>query len=74
MSPHAQWTSVLLSEALLAHDVYVCLECPSRALPPELPPSLTEGRKGFSADPFYVRNQAERGVTWTDHSPENGMG
>ena len=29
-----QWTPVLLSEALLAHDVYVCLERPSGALPP----------------------------------------
>ena len=31
-----QWASVLLSEALLAHDVYVCLERPSGALPPEI--------------------------------------
>ena len=31
-----QWTSVLLSEALLAHDVYVCLERPSGDLPPEV--------------------------------------
>ena len=30
-----QWTSVLLSEALLAHDVFVCLERPSGALPPD---------------------------------------
>ena len=30
-----QWTPVLLKEALLAHDVYVCLERPSGALPPE---------------------------------------
>ena len=29
-------TPVLLSEALLAHDVYVCLECASGALPPEV--------------------------------------
>ena len=33
--PHVQWTPVLLSEALLAHDVCVCLERPSGALPPE---------------------------------------
>ena len=32
---HGQWTPVLPSEALLAHDVYVCLERPSGALPPE---------------------------------------
>ena len=30
-----QWTYVRLSEALLAHDVYVCRERPSGALPPE---------------------------------------
>ena len=36
--PHSstpKWTPVLLREALLAHDVYVCLERPSGALPPE---------------------------------------
>jgi len=35
ISPHVQWTSVLVSEALLAHGVYVRLERPSGALPPE---------------------------------------
>ena len=30
-----KWTPVLLSEALLAHDVDVCLERPNGALPPE---------------------------------------
>ena len=33
---HVLRTPVLLSEALLAHDVYVCLECSSGALPPEV--------------------------------------
>jgi len=37
ISPHVQWTSVLLSETLLAHDFYVCLERPSGALPPDSP-------------------------------------
>ena len=32
---HVLRTSVPLSEALLAHDVYVCLERPNGALPPE---------------------------------------
>ena len=35
ISPHVQWTPVLLSEALLADDVYVCLERPSGVLPPQ---------------------------------------
>ena len=35
---HMLWTPVLLSEALLAHDVDVCLERPSRALPLEQEP------------------------------------
>ena len=35
ISPHAKWTPVLLSEALRAHNVYVCLERPSGALPPD---------------------------------------
>jgi hypothetical protein len=39
--PHVQWTLVLLSEALLAHDVYVCLERPSGALPPQCPSGQT---------------------------------
>jgi len=30
-----QWTPVLLSEALLTHDVNMCLERPSGALPPD---------------------------------------
>ena len=30
-----QWTPPLCDEALLAHDVCVCLERPSEALPPE---------------------------------------
>ena len=33
--PHVLRNPVLFSEALLAHDVYVCLEHPSGALPPE---------------------------------------
>jgi len=33
--PHVQWTSVLLSETLPEHDVNVCLERPSGALPPD---------------------------------------
>jgi len=36
ISPQVQWTPVLLSEALLAHYVYVCLERLSGALPPEV--------------------------------------
>jgi len=44
IGPHVQWTPVLLSEALLAHDVYVCLECPSGALPPD-PNSETIAQK-----------------------------
>ena len=35
ISPHVQWSSVFLSEALLAHDGHVCIERPSGALPPE---------------------------------------
>jgi hypothetical protein len=34
--PNVLRTPVLLSEALLAHDVYMCLERPSGALPPEM--------------------------------------
>ena len=45
ISPHMQWTLVLLSEALLAHDVYVCLERPIGALSPE------RGGTGFRALP-----------------------
>ena len=40
---HVLRTTVLLSEALLSHDVYVCLERPSGALPleqePDAPPT-----------------------------------
>ena len=38
-------TLVLLGEALLAHDVYVCLERPIGALPPEVvsPPVILHG-------------------------------
>ena len=35
ISPHVQWTPVLLSEALLAYDNYVCIQRPSGALPPD---------------------------------------
>ena len=34
-APHVQWTPVLLSEASLAHDVYLCVERPSGAFPPQ---------------------------------------
>ena len=34
MCPHVQQTPVLLSEVILAHDIYVSLERPSGALPP----------------------------------------
>ena len=34
ISPHVRWTPVLLSEALLVHNVFVCFERPSGALPP----------------------------------------
>ena len=33
IGPHVLRTPVLLSEAFLAHDVHVCLESPSGALP-----------------------------------------
>ena len=39
---------VLLSEALLVHDVYVCLERPSGALPPEVITRLTS--RGLSRE------------------------
>jgi hypothetical protein len=47
MSPHVQWTPVLLSKALLAHGVYVCLERPSGARPPEVmsPGVVADGRR-----------------------------
>ena len=31
-----QWTPVLIGEAAFAHHVYVCIERPSAALPPEV--------------------------------------
>ena len=35
IGPHLLRTPVLLSDALLAHDVHVCPERPSSALPPD---------------------------------------
>ena len=37
MGPHVLRIPALLSKALLAHDVYVCFERPSGALPPDIP-------------------------------------
>ena len=49
-----QWTSVLISKTLLAHDVCVCLEGPSGALPP----GPRGGRFLISEVPLYWTSQA----------------
>ena len=65
MQPRVGWpyrlqTPVLHSEALLAHDVYVCLERPSGALPPELTPCGGVGA-GFHAAEQRVADQVSGG-------------
>ena len=41
-SPHVQWTTVLLSEALLARDADVCLEHPAARRTPAFNESYLE--------------------------------
>ena len=58
IGPHVQWTLVLLSEALLAHDVHVRLERLSGALPPEVvspdPPRVAETRPASGVHELYL--------------------
>ena len=49
IGPHVLWTPVLLGAALLAHDVFLCLERPSGALPPETFSVVFVNFEGFLA-------------------------
>ena len=55
IGPHVLWTPVLLSQVVLAHDVYVCLERPSQTLSPPKTSKIADYQKHFRIHTMDVR-------------------